>query len=72
MNNNKFIDLNLYSSVINLIANRTTTAKILEDLIKAYIYIYIYIYTHAITSTWRLTKAIAEMKCDTEQTMKLE
>ena len=42
MNNNKFIDLNLYSSVINLIANRTTTAKILEDLIKAYIYIYIY------------------------------
>ena len=74
MNNNKFIDLNLYSSVINLIANRTTTAKILEDLIKAYIYIYIYIYiyTLAITSTWRLTKAIAEMKCDTEQTMKLE
>ena len=36
-------------------------------------------YTHVITSTkfrlkqtWRLTKAIAEMKCDTEQTMKLE
>ena len=22
--------------------------------------------------TWRLTKAMAEMKCDTEQTMKLE
>ena len=36
-------------------------------------------YTHVITSTkyrlkqtWRLTKAIAEIKCDTEQTMKLE
>ena len=36
-------------------------------------------YTHVIISTklrlkqtWRLTKAIAEMKCDTEQTMKLE
>ena len=36
-------------------------------------------YTHVITSTkfrlkqaWRLTKAMAEMKCDTEQTMKLE
>ena len=36
-------------------------------------------YTHVITSTkiqwkqtWWLTKAIAEMKCDTEQTMKLE
>ena len=41
---------------------------------------YIYIrYTHVITSTkvrlkqtWRLTKAIAEIKCDTEETMKLE
>ena len=22
--------------------------------------------------TWRLTKTIAEMKCDTEQTMKME
>ena len=36
-------------------------------------------YTHVITSrkiqlkqTWRLTKAMAEMKPDTEQTMKLE
>ena len=36
-------------------------------------------YTDVITSTklrlkhtWRLTKAIAEMKCDTEQTMKLQ
>ena len=36
-------------------------------------------YTHVITSrnfqlryAWRLMKAIAEMKCDTEQTMKLE
>ena len=36
-------------------------------------------YTYVITSTkfrlkqtWRLTKAIAEMKCDTERTMKLE
>ena len=36
-------------------------------------------YTHVITSTkfrikqmWRLTKTIAEMKCYTEQTMKLE
>ena len=36
-------------------------------------------YTHVITSTklrlkqmWRLTKAIAAMKCDTEQTMKLK
>ena len=36
-------------------------------------------YTHVITSTtfrlkqrWRLKKAIAKMKCDTEQTMKLE
>ena len=36
-------------------------------------------YTHVITSRkfqlkqmWRLTKAIAEMKSDTEQTMKLE
>ena len=35
--------------------------------------------THVINSTkfrlkqtWRLTKTIAEMKCDTEQTMKLE
>ena len=45
-----------------------------------YIYTHIYTrYTHVITSTkfrlkqtWRLTKAIAEMKCDTEQTMKLE
>ena len=44
-----------------------------------YIYIYIYTSTHVITSTkfrrkqtWRLTKAIAEMKCDNEQTMKLE
>ena len=26
----------------------------------------------SIKQTWRLTKAIAEMKCDTEQTMKLE
>ena len=39
----------------------------------------IYRYTHVITSTkfrlkqtWRLTKTIAEMKCDTEQMMKLE
>ena len=39
----------------------------------------IYVYTHVITSrkfkskqTWRLTKAIAEMKLDTKQTMKLE
>ena len=48
-----------------------------------YIYIYIYIYynryTHVITSrkfqlklTWQLTMAIAEVKPDTEQTMKLE
>ena len=45
---------------------------------QVYEYIYIYIrYTHVITSTkirckqtWRLTKAIAEMKRDTEQTMK--
>ena len=45
-----------------------------------YIYTHIYTrYTHVITSTkfrlkqtWRPTKAIAEMKCDTEQTMKLE
>ena len=46
-----------------------------------YLYIFIYIlrYTHVITSTkfqleqtWRLTKAMAEMKCDTEQTMGLE
>ena len=36
-------------------------------------------YTHVITSrkfrlkqSWRLTKAIAEMKLDTEQTLKLE
>ena len=36
-------------------------------------------YTHVITSTkfrlkqtWRLMKATAKMKCDTEQTMKLE
>ena len=36
-------------------------------------------YTHMITATkfrlkqmWRLTKVVAEMKCDTEQTMKLE
>ena len=36
-------------------------------------------YTHVLTSTkfrlkqtWRLTKAIAKMKCDTEQTMKLQ
>ena len=45
------------------------------------IHTYIFRYTHVITSTklrlkqtWRLTKAIAEMKCecDTEQTMKLE
>ena len=41
--------------------------------------LFIYIHTHVITSTkfrlqqtWRLTKAIAEMKCDTEQTMKLD
>ena len=48
-----------------------------------YIYIYVYIYknhcTHMITSrkfqlkqTWLLKKGIAEMKLDTEKTMKLE
>ena len=38
-----------------------------------------YVYMYMITSTkfrlkqrWRLKKATAEMKCDTEQTMKLE
>ena len=45
------------------------------------IYIYTHTHTHiyVITSrkfqskqTWRLTKAIAEMKLDTEQTMKLK
>ena len=43
-------------------------------------YLHTYIrYTHVITSrnfqfkqTWRLTMAIAEMKCDTEQTMNWE
>ena len=34
-----------------------------------YIHIHIYIYIYM---TWRLTKAMAEMKLDTEQTMKLE
>ena len=46
-----------------------------------YIYIYIYIciyYTHVITSRklfkemWQLTKVTAEMKPDSEQTMKLK
>ena len=43
-----------------------------------YFYIYIYIYIYMITSrkllkeTWQLTKATAEMKPDTEQTMKLK
>ena len=44
-----------------------------------YIYIYIYIYMYTlyngsiqVKQAWRLMKAIAEMKCDTEQTMKLE
>ena len=36
-----------------------------------YIYIY-YIYTFRLKQMWQLTKAIAEIKCDTEQTMKLE
>ena len=31
-----------------------------------------YLDKNSIKQTWRLTKAIAEMKCDTEQTMKLE
>ena len=42
-------------------------------------YIVAFCYTHVITSrkirlkqTWRLTKTVAEMKPDTEQTMKLE
>ena len=34
------------------------------------IYIYIYIYIYIILR--QLTKEIAEMKCETEQTMKLE
>ena len=44
-----------------------------------HIYYYIYRYTHVITSrefqskqTWRLTKVMAEIKLDTEQTMKME
>ena len=44
-----------------------------------YIYIYMYRYTPVIISrkfrikqTWRLAKAMAEMKSDTEQTLKLE
>ena len=58
------------------------SSSVISKLSSIYIYytsIYIYIhYTHVITSTkfllkqmWRLTKAIAEMKCDTEQTMNL-
>ena len=34
-----------------------------------YIHIHIYIYIYM---TWRLTKEMAEMKLDSEQTMKLE
>ena len=39
-----------------------------------YIYIYIYIYTYSYTynNIPIYISAIAEMKCDTEQTMKLE
>ena len=36
------------------------------------ILIYIYNIKFQFKQTWRLTKAIPEMKCDTEQTMKLE
>ena len=44
----------------------SSTVKFVYYVYYVYIYIYIYIYI------WRLTKAIFEMKCDTEETMKLE
>ena len=37
-----------------------------------YVCIYIYIRKIRLKQTWRLTKAMTEMKLDTEQTMKLE
>ena len=53
------------------------TCKVIYEIyMTCNIYIYIYIYIaqekFRLKKTWRLTKAIAERKCDTEQTMKLE